>query len=162
MTSPSSRVYIAAPLFSAAEKEFNLQLDAALHQAGVATYLPQRDGGEAAPLIRQGHDEHAVRSALFDGDVLAVKECAALVFVLDGRVPDEGGCVELGMAYAWGKACVGLQTDSRRFGGTDSNNLMIDYALEQRISHSVEELVMVVTELLAAEVSGPAREDVTA
>lgn len=161
MTTPSC-VYIAAPLFSDAEREFNLRLDAALRRAGIETYLPQRDGGEAAPLIRQGHDEHTVRSRLFDGDVQAVKECVALVFVLDGRVPDEGGCVELGMAYAWGKPCVGLQTDSRRFGGTDSNNLMIDYALDQRISRSIEELVTVVTELLDAAVPEPAEEEVTA
>lgn len=142
-------VYIAAPLFSAAEKAFNLQFDAALRQAGIATYLPQRDGGEAAQLVRQGHDEHAVRAAMFDADVLAVKECAALVFVLDGRVPDEGGCVELGMAYAWGKPCLGLQTDVRRFGGTDSNNLMIDYALGRQISPTVEDLVLALTDLLA-------------
>lgn len=134
-------VYIAAPLFSDAEKQFNLQVDAALRQLGLDTYLPQRDGGEAAPLIRQGHDEHTIRSRLFHGDVDAVRRCDLLVFVLDGRVPDEGGCVELGMAYAWGKPCFGLQTDCRRFGGTDSNNLMIDYALTGGTAHSLPELL---------------------
>ena len=31
----------------------------------------------------------------------AIKNCDILIFFLDGRVPDEGACVELGMAYAW-------------------------------------------------------------
>ena len=33
--------------------------------------------------------------------------------VLDGRVPDEGACVELGIAYAKGKRCYGVKTDTR-------------------------------------------------
>ena len=134
------RAYIAGPLFSEAEKQFNLRVDAMLRSLGLDTYLPQRDGGEAARQIRQGLDEHAVRQRLFDLDCAAIAECALFVFVLDGRVPDEGGCVELGMAYARGVACFGLQTDSRRFGGTDSNNLMIDYALTGGIAASIGEL----------------------
>ena len=143
------KVYIAAPLFNDAEKDYNLQVDAALRGLGLRTYLPQRDGGEAAPLIRQGLDEHAVRSRLFQGDVEAVRECDLLVFLLDGRVPDEGGCVELGMAYAFGKPCFGLQTDCRRFGGTDSNNLMIDYALTGGTARSLAELTALVERHLA-------------
>lgn len=134
------KAYIAAPLFSQAEKDFNLTLDAMIHSLGITTYLPQRDGGEAARLVRQGLDEDAVRRQLFERDTRAVATCGLFVFVLDGRVPDEGACVELGMAYSLGKPCFGLQTDSRRFGGTDSNNLMIDYALGLRISHTVGEL----------------------
>ncbi len=134
------RAYIAAPMFSQAEKEFNLRVDAVVRSLGLETYLPQRDGGEAARLVRQGMDEHTVRRRLFDLDCAAIAECSLLVFVLDGRVPDEGGCVELGMAFARGKPCFGLQTDSRRFGGTDSNNLMIDYALAGGIAASLDEL----------------------
>jgi hypothetical protein len=44
------------------------------------------------------------------------------------------------MAFARGKPCFGLQTDSRRFSGTDSNNLMIDYALTGGITASLDEL----------------------
>ncbi|MGH3694867.1 MAG: nucleoside 2-deoxyribosyltransferase [Pseudonocardiaceae bacterium] len=134
------RAYIAAPLFCQAEKEFNLRVDAVARSLGLSTYLPQRDGGEAARLVRQGMDEHTVRQRLFELDCAAIAECALFVFVLDGRVPDEGGCVELGMAFAYGKPCFGLQTDSRRFGGTDSNNLMIDYTLTGGIATSLDEL----------------------
>lgn len=136
--------YIAAPLFSQAEKEFNLVVDRRLRQVGLDTYLPQRDGGEAAPLVRQGLDEDTVRCRLFELDARAVARCDLFVFVLDGRVPDEGACVELGMAYALGKSCFGLQTDCRRFGGTDSNNLMIDYALGEGIATTLDSLANLV------------------
>jgi len=33
--------------------------------------------------------------------------------MLDGRIPDEGACVELGIAYASGKRCYGFKNDSR-------------------------------------------------
>lgn len=134
------RAYIAGPMFCAAEKTFNLRVDACLRGLGFTTYLPQRDGGEAAVLVRQGLDEDTVRRRIFTRDVDAVRDCDLLVFVLDGRVPDEGACVELGMAHALGRACFGLQTDSRRFGGTDSNNLMIDLALTGGIARSLEDL----------------------
>jgi hypothetical protein len=51
---------------------------------------------------------------------------------------------------ARGAACFGLQTDSRRFGGTDSNNLMIDYSLTGGIARSIDELTAVLGAHLAA------------
>ena len=45
------KAYIAAPLFSQAEKEFNVCVDAVVRSLGLDTYLPQRDGGEAARLV---------------------------------------------------------------------------------------------------------------
>ena len=36
-----------------------------------------------------------------------------MFFMLDGRVPDEGACVELGIAYASGKRCYGFKSDAR-------------------------------------------------
>ena len=39
------------------------------------------------------------RHATFHLDKTRVLEADVFVFVLDGRVPDEGACVELGIAY---------------------------------------------------------------
>jgi nucleoside 2-deoxyribosyltransferase len=121
--------YIAAPLFNEAEKTYNLTVDAALQAAGLGTYLPQRDAGEGAAMVAAGADPVQVRQQLFTADVNAVRRCDLLVMVLDGRVPDEGACVELGLAHAWDKPCFGLQTDIRRFAD-QSNNLMIDSILK--------------------------------
>ena len=41
--------------------------------------------------------------------------CDAILFIFDGRVPDEGACFELGYCYAKGKKCIGYKTDARSF-----------------------------------------------
>lgn len=40
------RVYFAAPLFSVAERRFNVALTERLDAAGLSIFLPQRDGAE--------------------------------------------------------------------------------------------------------------------
>ena len=41
--------------------------------------------------------------------------CDAVLFLFDGRVPDEGACFELGYCFAKGKRCIGYKTDARSF-----------------------------------------------
>lgn len=106
-----SRVYFAGPLFCAAEKEFNEKICAVLEEAGYEVFLPQRDGILVAETVN-ATEEQIVRT-VFSKDTGEVAKCDILVFVTDGRVPDEGACVELGIAYASGKRCYGLRTDPR-------------------------------------------------
>jgi len=133
------KAYIAGPLFNEAEKTLNVQVDALVRSLGIQTYLPQRDGGDSIQLIRQGEPPELVRQRLFELDVSEVRACDLFICVLDGRVPDEGTCVELGMAYMLGKTCIGYQTDSRRFR-MDFNNLMIDHALNGGLAQTLDEL----------------------
>ena len=112
-------VYLAAPLFSAAEKRFNEGLAEKLEAAGFRVFLPQRDGvardrppyGEMAAEERHLSTFQLDEAKIFESDVFCI--------VVDGRVPDEGACVELGIAYCQkklrepGKLLVGLQTDVR-------------------------------------------------
>lgn len=106
-----SRVYFAAPLFCAAEWEFNAKLVAVLERHGYEVFLPQRDGVVAATL--EGKSEQEACETVFRKDTEALRAADILCIVLDGRVPDEGACAELGMAYALGKRCYGLRTDMR-------------------------------------------------
>ena len=133
------KAYIAGPLFNDAEKAFNLKVDALVQSLGIQTYLPQRDGGESIRMIREGQPPERVRRRLFELDVSEVRACALFICILDGRVPDEGTCVELGMAYILGKECIGYQTDSRRFA-LDYNNLMIENALNGGLAFSLDQL----------------------
>ena len=133
------KAYIAGPLFNDAEKAFNLKVDALVQSLDIKTYLPQRDGGESIRMIREGQPPERVRRRLFDLDVSEVRACDLFVCILDGRVPDEGTCVELGMAYILGKVCIGYQTDSRRFA-LDYNNLMIENALNGGLALSLDQL----------------------
>jgi hypothetical protein len=96
-------------------------------------FLPQRDGVELGkpPYDEMSGDE--LCRAIFAVDRDKVLEADILLFVLDGRVPDEGACVELGIAYGQkhllqrDKLLIGLQTDMRTayaFTGTKLNALI--------------------------------------
>lgn len=119
-----SRVYFAAPLFSEGEKIFNERVVDVLEKAGYEVFLPQRDGIVAAEMMGKTHEE--IVDIVFTKDISELKKSDILLFLLDGRVPDDGGCVELGLAYAYGKRCYAVTTDVRAF----QKNLPINPMLE--------------------------------
>ena len=94
-------IYFAGPLFNQAEKDYNLKIANLLEKHGYKVFLPQRDGFEAALL--EGKTEEEITKLIFEKDVSEVLKADVLVFNLDGRIPDEGACIELGIAYANGK-----------------------------------------------------------
>ena len=105
------KVYFASPLFSQGEKEYNLKLVKVLEDHGYEVFLPQRDGYLAAEL--EGMTEEELIDLVFKKDFDEVLKADIVFVLLDGRVPDEGACVELGIAYANGKRCYGFKTDAR-------------------------------------------------
>ncbi len=105
------RIYFAAPLFCQSEKDYNLKLVKVLEDHGYQVFLPQRDGFLAPDL--EGLTEEELTKTIFDKDVSEVLKADIVFVLLDGRVPDEGACVELGIAYANGKRCYGFKTDAR-------------------------------------------------
>lgn len=108
---PVKKVYFAGPLFCKSEKDFNLKIATALKEKGYSVFLPQRDGYEAATL--SGKTEQQIIELIFSKDTSEIDKAEVVVMVLDGRVPDDGACVELGYAYAKGKKCYGIKTDTR-------------------------------------------------
>lgn len=110
-TGYGKKVYIAGPMFNQAEKDFNLKIAEVLEDYGYQVFLPQRDGIEAAQL--EGKTEEEIIEMIFELDVMEVQKADIVFMNLDGRVPDEGACVELGIAYACGKCCYGFKTDTR-------------------------------------------------
>ena len=133
---PSS--YIAAPLFSDAERAFNLTL-ADLLEPHLAVYLPQRDGLLLRDLRDAGEDSPETRRRIYAMDIDAIRACDVLLAVLDGPSVDDGVSFELGYAKCLGKTCVGLATDSRRAAGY-FRNPMWDCAL-QTVFYSLPELL---------------------
>ena len=105
------RIYFAAPLFSEAEREYNLKIVHVLESYGYEVFLPQRDGFLASEL--EGLSEKEKTDKIFAKDKEEVLKSDILFILLDGRVPDEGACVELGIAYGNGKKCYGIKSDSR-------------------------------------------------
>ncbi len=125
------KVYFAAPLFCNSEREFNISLTNKIEELGYEVFLPQRDGAEKdkSPYDEMSKEER--RLAIFSIDRDKILECDIFLFILDGRVPDEGACVELGIAYTHkyitnsNKLLLGLHTDIRAaFLGSKLNPML--------------------------------------
>ena len=133
------KIYLAGPLFSDAERTFNEMLTRRLDDL-VDVYLPQRDGGLMSEMVRSGIPSDMAARRVFRGDMAAIREADYFIAILDGRAIDEGVALELGVAYAVSKRCVGIQTDSRRLASW-GNNPMITGTLEA-VFHSIDDLVL--------------------
>lgn len=133
------KIYIAGPLFSDAEKEYNKKVAEFLENLGYDTFLPQRDGYLVTELEKRGLSSKEIEKMIFDLDVNEIKKSDVILFVMDGRVPDEGACVEVGIGYALGKKCIGLKTDPRTLFKTQDNPL-IKGCLKSRIAKNLDQL----------------------
>ena len=142
------RVYFAGPLFSQSEKDFNLKLANILEDHGYEVFLPQRDGIEAALL--EGKTEEELTQMVFELDYTEVMKADIVFMNLDGRVPDEGACVELGIAYAGGKRCYGVKTDTRSVElNMDVNPMIAGCMIELFKNYDGNELLAELEEYLA-------------
>lgn len=114
------RVYLAAPLFSAAERSFNEGLAAFLRSGNLRVFVPQAEGDDSA-----ARDPASIRR-LFDRLVAAIEDCDIMVAVIDGADADSGVAWEMGYAYARGIPVIALRTDFRRVGACECANLMLE------------------------------------
>ncbi len=131
------KVYFAAPLFSKAEIEFNQNLTDQIEKLGFDVFLPQRDGVEKNKHPFNSMTKEERRKAMFELDRDQIFQCDIFLFILDGRVPDEGASVELGLAYSHkyynnqNKILIGIHTDIRAAFLNTKLNPMIKEALDQ-------------------------------
>jgi len=138
------KVYFAAPLFSQAEKEFNKNLTDLIEKSGFHVFLPQRDGVAIQKPPFDKMTDQVRRKTMFDLDRNQIFDCDIFIFILDGRVPDEGASVELGLAYAHkffkdqNKILIGLHTDIRAAFLKSRLNPMIKEALDQILTKQSE------------------------
>jgi nucleoside 2-deoxyribosyltransferase len=133
-------IYFAGPLFSEAERRFNLALTQRLEALGYEVFLPQRDGAERDRPPYDAMTPEERRQAMFRLDRSRILDSDVFLFVLDGRVPDEGACVELGIAHCQKylqngeKLLLGLHTDTRSaFVGARLNPMVrvpLDYVVD--------------------------------
>jgi nucleoside 2-deoxyribosyltransferase len=119
-----AQIYLAGPLFTLAEQNFNVALARFLKSKGFAVWLPQ---------------EHEPRrntaQAIFHMDVEALDRADMVVACMDGPDPDSGTAWECGYAYAKGKPVVCYRTDFRISGDTKGApyNLMLTESAAARV-----------------------------
>jgi nucleoside 2-deoxyribosyltransferase len=144
-------IYLAGPLFSEAERRFNLELAERLEALDFRVFLPQRDGVERGKPPYDAMTPEERRHAMFHLDRSMILESDVFLFVLDGRVPDEGACVELGIAYCQKepqdseKLLIGLHTDPRAAFIGARLNPMVSVPLD-RVADDEETLLRILDE----------------
>jgi nucleoside 2-deoxyribosyltransferase/predicted secreted protein len=114
------RIYLAAPLFSDAERTYNLSVAGLLRDNFFEVFLPQEscDDSETRNIEDIGQ--------IFTANLNALKTADMLVAIVDGADADSGTSWEMGYASALGKKVIGLRTDFRRSGKNEKVNLMLE------------------------------------
>ncbi|MFH0904644.1 MAG: nucleoside 2-deoxyribosyltransferase [Methanobacteriota archaeon] len=115
-------VYLAAPLFSEAELDFNRKLRDEIKNSGFNVFLPQEDSNN----VKDRDDRQMI---IFSKNEAAIEKSDIIVAVVDGADVDSGTAWEIGYAYARGKPILGLRTDFRTLGIEGTVNLMIERSL---------------------------------
>lgn len=114
------RVYLAAPLFSEAERAYNLSIAGQLRNNFFEAYLPQEAGDDSH--IRNKDEQ--VR--IFSENLKSLENADLIVAIIDGADADSGTAWEMGYAYARGKPVIALRTDFRKAGVNEQVNLMLE------------------------------------
>ncbi|MGB8310213.1 MAG: nucleoside 2-deoxyribosyltransferase [Methanoregula sp.] len=114
------RIYLAAPLFSEAERTYNAVISDILRSHYYEVYLPQETGDDHA---ERGKKEHA---QIFRRNKRAIKDADFVVAIIDGADADSGTSWEIGYATGLNKKVIALRTDFRVAGSHERVNLMLE------------------------------------
>ena len=110
------RMYLAAPLFTVAERAFNEEIACHLRWFGHLVFLPQDTPQKYEP-------------AIFNKNVIGLKWSNTIVAILDGSDPDSGTAWECGYAFATERPVIGVRTDFR----SADLNLMLTQSVHKMI-----------------------------
>ena len=130
-------IYLAGPLFSHAELEYNRKLKDLLLKKGFSVFLPQEDAEDTL-----NEREKQNQECIFNKCVEGVDDSDIVVAVLDGVDVDSGTAWEIGYAYAKEKPIIGIRTDFR-FLSDGIVNLMVEMAIVA-LARDEDELVKII------------------
>ncbi len=112
-----TRIYFAAPLFTAAEQAFNARLADHLDALGWRVFLPQ---ARCAGLMTS--------AAIYQRCLEDLTQAEVVVAILDGADADAGTCWECGYATGQNIPVIAVRTDFRQSGDTRGFNAMLLHA----------------------------------
>lgn len=149
-------VYCTGSQYNPEEIEGMTQISSIIERSGYHTYLPHRDGLEHHMLnlinrsIYRDEDSPCIyqtmTKAVFALEVFQVVErCDALLFNMNGRVPEEGAVFKSSLAFMTGKAVVVYKNDNRSvFYGNDNamiTGLSMDFKMVKKLHRIPAELI---------------------
>lgn len=125
------RIYLAAPLFSSAERAYNTMLANLLKDHLFEVFLPQEAGDDSDTRVKTEQERIFIKNKddLDQADIV--------VAVIDGADADSGTAWEMGYAYANKKPVIAIRTDFRRTGTHEQVNLMLEES-SRVVSSSLE------------------------
>jgi nucleoside 2-deoxyribosyltransferase len=132
-----TKIYLAGPLFSQAERDWAAKLKALVEAAfrQVQVLWPHE-------FPAQGED-------IFEVNMKNLEDCQLMIAILDGAQADDGTAWEMGFHYARGRKIVGIRTDFRRAGEQESSlvNAMVQGGC-LCIVNSIDQLLFRLAEIL--------------
>ena len=129
------KIYLAGPLFSIAEQEFNLKLCGKLEMLGHEVFLPQKYVAENIDFAQENWQK-----VVFEKNCIEIQNSDLIICILEGAIVDDGTAWEIGDAYFLKKEIYGLRTDFRIVGLEGQVNLMIGESIDEIFS-SMDELI---------------------
>ncbi len=123
----NTRIYLAGPLFTSAERCWNEWLAGELRERGYGVLLPQEEAN--AFITPRGIDF----GEIFSMCIRQIREADAVVAIFDGTDVDSGTAFECGYGYAMGKPIVGIRTDLRSGGEENGVNAMLSRCCHQLV-----------------------------
>jgi nucleoside 2-deoxyribosyltransferase/predicted secreted protein len=114
------RIYLAAPLFSEAERHYNSSIAHQLKELLFEVHVPQDIGDSSAERDKGGN------ASIYEENLRALRESDIVVAIIDGADADSGTAWEMGYAKAIGKKVIALRTDFRHVGHHEHVNLMLE------------------------------------
>lgn len=135
------QIYFASGLFSQAESNYNAQLTEQIRNLDpqISVYLPQENTS-----INDKHS-YADSTMIARADTAQLLKCDLILALLDGICIDAGVASEIGIAYAYKIPILGLYTDTRQQGATNSQKLT---ALQQIAENQFHYLNLYTTGLI--------------
>lgn len=139
------KLYMAGPLFTTAELDFNRRLRDALVALGHEVFLPQ-----------EKEERNMTTRAIFEHDVAGIHWADAVVGCMDGADPDSGTCWEVGYAYGRGvvpgysKRIVLYRTDFRAEKNHGPYNLMLTQSADDVIDGAFIDVLFLAAKIDAA------------
>jgi nucleoside 2-deoxyribosyltransferase len=163
MPKAGSPVYLSGPMFSKADVAQQDEIARVLEKAGFVTYQPQRDGIELAQVMGDINAPPLpadvmelvmpfVRKLVFAVDVYQLLDrCRAVVFNLDGRVPDDGSVMEAAVGWTAGLPVVIYKTTPVTMLGGRDNPMVAGLAMRWTDVADVADLPKAVARAVALD-----------
>ena len=138
--SQPTQIYLAGPLFTQGEKDFNLSLAERMSASGDRVFLPQQEC-----VGREGED-------IYKTCLAGLRSAAIVVAILDGADADSGTCWECGYAASREIPIIAVRTDFRISGDTGGFNAMLYYSAAKIVSGTdrlFDRIVLAIEEVMS-------------